>query len=272
MLPGLAAGRAGRQQGRGAAASPAGAASAAMTVRPRRPLLIMNLGRPGPATVPRVPRGRHCPGMTPARPLVLRAWAQSRARPARPGPESWPGAVDPADLVRRDRRTPPRQAEEAVMAQYLILIYENESRYSDASPEVWDEVMQAHGRFPGQVEQKGGKLLGGEALQPNSTATSIRGDIVTDGPFAETKEALGGYYLIDRAEGAGGAVPHRQQGRPARQRPHRDPAPPDLRRPSRRLQPRSGGSCWPTRSDSARPSRPAWSGRRSPSAARPSAP
>jgi hypothetical protein len=83
------------------------------------------------------------------------------------------------------------------MAQYLILIYENESGYSDASPEVWDEVMQAHGRFPGQVEQKGGKLLGGEALQPISTATSIRGDIVTDGPFAETKEALGGYYLIE---------------------------------------------------------------------------
>ena len=45
--------------------------------------------------------------------------------------------------------------------------------------------------------QKGGKILGGDALQPTSTATSIRDDVVTDGPFAETKEALGGFYLIE---------------------------------------------------------------------------
>jgi hypothetical protein len=47
------------------------------------------------------------------------------------------------------------------------------------------------------VEQRGGKIVSGNALQPTSTATSIRGDVVTDGPFAETKEALGGYYLIE---------------------------------------------------------------------------
>ena len=40
-------------------------------------------------------------------------------------------------------------------------------------------------------------MLGGDALQPTATATSIRGDVVTDGPFAETKEALGGFYLIE---------------------------------------------------------------------------
>ena len=43
-------------------------------------------------------------------------------------------------------------------------------------------------------------MLGGNALDATSTATSIRGDIVTDGPFAETKEALGGYYLIEAAD------------------------------------------------------------------------
>ena len=43
----------------------------------------------------------------------------------------------------------------------------------------------------------GGELLGGNALQPTGTATTIRGDVVTDGPFVETKEALGGYYLIE---------------------------------------------------------------------------
>jgi hypothetical protein len=83
------------------------------------------------------------------------------------------------------------------MAQYAILIYENESAYIDAAPEVWQQAMEAHGRFAGQVVEKGGKLLGGEALQPTGTATSIRSDVVTDGPFADTKEALGGFYLIE---------------------------------------------------------------------------
>jgi hypothetical protein len=83
------------------------------------------------------------------------------------------------------------------MAQYLILIYENETAYMDTAPEVWQTAMEAHTRFATQVAEQGAKLLGGNALQPTPTATSIRGDVVTDGPFAETKEALGGYYLIE---------------------------------------------------------------------------
>jgi len=83
------------------------------------------------------------------------------------------------------------------MAQYAILIYENEAGYMDPSPEVWQQAMSAHRRFAEQVGEKGGKILGGEALQPTAAATSIRGDVVTDGPFAETKEALGGFYLIE---------------------------------------------------------------------------
>jgi hypothetical protein len=90
--------------------------------------------------------------------------------------------------------------EETVMAEYLILIYENESDYGDQSPEVWQQTMQAHGRFAEQIVELGAKMLGGNALSPTSTATSIRGDIVTDGPFTETKEALGGYYLIEAAD------------------------------------------------------------------------
>ena len=50
---------------------------------------------------------------------------------------------------------------------------------------------------PGEL---GGKLLGGNALQPTSTATTIRNDVVTDGPFIESKEALGGYYLIEASD------------------------------------------------------------------------
>jgi hypothetical protein len=83
------------------------------------------------------------------------------------------------------------------MAKYAILIYEAESGYANAAPEVFQQVMEAHGRFAAQVGEKGGKILGGDALEPTSTATSIRGDVVTDGPFAETKEALGGFYLIE---------------------------------------------------------------------------
>ena len=84
------------------------------------------------------------------------------------------------------------------MSQYLILIYEAEAEYATASPEVMGEVQQAHGAFAGGVEGQGAKLVAGAWLQPTYTATSVRGGAeVTDGPFVETKEALGGYYLID---------------------------------------------------------------------------
>jgi hypothetical protein len=83
------------------------------------------------------------------------------------------------------------------MTEYLILICEDENGYATATPDVFQEVMEAHNRFAEQVEERGGKILSGRALQPTSTATSIRNDVVTDGPFAETKEALGGYYLIE---------------------------------------------------------------------------
>jgi hypothetical protein len=83
------------------------------------------------------------------------------------------------------------------MSEYMILIYEDEASYATASPEVFGQVMQAHADFAAQVEQHGVKILGGHALQPTSTATSVRGGEVTDGPFVETKEALGGYYLVD---------------------------------------------------------------------------
>jgi hypothetical protein len=89
---------------------------------------------------------------------------------------------------------------ETEMAEYLILIYQPETSDEDATPEVWQKAIEAHGRFAEQVVELGAKILGGEALDSTSTATSVRGDLVTDGPFAETKEALGGYYLIEAAD------------------------------------------------------------------------
>jgi len=84
------------------------------------------------------------------------------------------------------------------MTQYMILIYEDEAQYETASPEVFGQISQEHTDFMAAVEQYGGKLLGGEALQPTGTATTLRaGTDVTDGPFVETKEALGGFYLLE---------------------------------------------------------------------------
>lgn len=84
------------------------------------------------------------------------------------------------------------------MAEYLVLIYGDEKKVDAAGQELWDELMQRHGAFG---EKHGSAIRGGNALQPTGTATSLRfeGDKanVTDGPFAETKEALGGYYLIE---------------------------------------------------------------------------
>ena len=86
------------------------------------------------------------------------------------------------------------------MAQYLILIYEDEAGYAAATPETWAEIGRAHTRFAEQIAELGATMLGGNALQPTMSATSVRDDVVTDGPFAETKEALGGYYLIEAAD------------------------------------------------------------------------
>jgi len=88
------------------------------------------------------------------------------------------------------------------MSQYLVLIYHDEEQYGGADQATLEEIMAGHQKF-GMNNEK--SLAGGNALQPTSTATSIRSDgkgdfVVTDGPFAETKEALGGYYLIDAAD------------------------------------------------------------------------
>jgi hypothetical protein len=88
------------------------------------------------------------------------------------------------------------------MAEYLVLIYADEAGYAAGGQDAWTESMKAHMKF---AEDNGAALRGGNALESVTTATSIRGDgsggfTVTDGPFAETKEALGGYYLIEAAD------------------------------------------------------------------------
>jgi hypothetical protein len=84
--------------------------------------------------------------------------------------------------------------------QYMLLIYSPPSDWQAVPAEQRQAIMEAYGSFTEEL-QTSGKMVAGDALQPISTATSIRvrdGEtLTTDGPFAETKEVLGGYYLID---------------------------------------------------------------------------
>jgi hypothetical protein len=84
--------------------------------------------------------------------------------------------------------------------KYLCLIYESESNWSKMSKEDGDRVMGEYNAFTQDIKTSG-HYLGGEALTPTSTASTVRvrnGKLgTTDGPFAETKEQLGGYYLIE---------------------------------------------------------------------------
>ena len=85
--------------------------------------------------------------------------------------------------------------------KYLLTLFGDESGWADRTPEQQAASMKAWDDYTRAVIDAG-VHLGGEGLQPSSTATTVRipesGDpIVSDGPFAETKEQLGGYYLLD---------------------------------------------------------------------------
>ena len=95
------------------------------------------------------------------------------------------------------------------MPKYLMLIVEDEKAFEgvEAGSPKFNEVMQMHGDFSAAVERSGAKILGGEALQPTSTATFLRNtrsaDVtVVDNPAPDLKEVLGGYYLIEAADDA----------------------------------------------------------------------
>jgi len=84
------------------------------------------------------------------------------------------------------------------MSEYLILLYVDERASAAMSDADRAELLERHGAF----QQKHGEAIrGGDALQPSATARTIHtgdgGVGVTDGPYAETKEALGGFYLIE---------------------------------------------------------------------------
>ncbi len=83
--------------------------------------------------------------------------------------------------------------------RYLCMIYSDERWWDKASPAEMQQGMADYNAFTESIK-KNGNYVGGEALQPTKTAKSVRvrnGKIsTTDGPYVETKEQLGGYYLI----------------------------------------------------------------------------
>lgn len=85
------------------------------------------------------------------------------------------------------------------MSKYLILIFQDEAVARQAEGE---SISASYQEF---MQRRSSNLINGAALQPSSTATSIRRDgsggfLVSDGPFAESKETLGGYYLVEAAD------------------------------------------------------------------------
>ncbi len=104
--------------------------------------------------------------------------------------------------------------------KYLLTIYGDESRWAEATPKDLEEMMSAYEAFSREATAAG-VMLGGEGLSPSGTATTVRvrGDdvLTSDGPFAETREQLGGYYLLDcrdldEAIGWAAKIPGAQNG------------------------------------------------------------
>ena len=84
--------------------------------------------------------------------------------------------------------------------RYLLLIYGNENLEAQMSEAEQNELFGAYYAYTNEIKASG-KHLGGDALQPTTTATTVRvregKTVTTDGPFAETKEQLGGFYMVE---------------------------------------------------------------------------
>ena len=78
------------------------------------------------------------------------------------------------------------------MPQYAVFIYENVP-----PADLPADVQAGHLGLPAQVAEAGGRVVAGLGFHEAATATSIRGELLTDGPFIETKEELGGLYVLE---------------------------------------------------------------------------
>jgi hypothetical protein len=94
---------------------------------------------------------------------------------------------------------PEPDGEAGEMAEYMVFIWDDEQSWEQASPATVAATMAAHQRF---IARHGAALRGGSRLHPSVASTSVRhtpdgGVSISDGAFVETKEVIGGYYLIE---------------------------------------------------------------------------
>src|SRR5919197_561337 len=80
--------------------------------------------------------------------------------------------------------------------RYLILLYGDPEAEAALDPTARRAIVDAHTAFRGRLREAGA-LVDGDALEPPGAARVVRAGLVTDGPFAETKEQLGGFYLLE---------------------------------------------------------------------------
>ena len=88
------------------------------------------------------------------------------------------------------------------MTQYLVLLPSPEPRYATATEQEKQDLSRAHTEFVELLEQRGHKMVGGAQLTDSSQARVARGAAldqvtVTEGPYAESAEQVGGYYLVE---------------------------------------------------------------------------
>jgi hypothetical protein len=112
-----------------------------------------------------------------------------RAGPAHVGPARAPPVTTEPTKVREDG-----------IVRYLLAIYGDETAQVDPESPEFEEMMKGYGQLNAELTAAG-KHLGGEPLVPTSMATTVRvrndEALITDGPFAETKEQLGGFYMVE---------------------------------------------------------------------------
>src|SRR4029079_12347415 len=104
--------------------------------------------------------------------------------------------------------------------QYLLMIYQNEVEYGKIDPATAQKMLEEYGAFTQSIIQSG-NFKAGDCLQPTTTATTVRvregKTLTTDGPFAETREQLARYYLVeakdlDTAVGLAARIPEAKEG------------------------------------------------------------
>jgi hypothetical protein len=83
--------------------------------------------------------------------------------------------------------------------RFVILLYGDEAAESALPKEQLQEIVRQHQAL-GQRLTAEGRMVSGEGLLPSETATTIRAGVLTDGPYAETREQIGGFYVVDCAD------------------------------------------------------------------------